>query len=258
MFTYTELKENLKKIWEAYQHKIAKPNKDALWIFGMQKAGTSAIAGLLAHKANKSITIDTPLLWTPHIQKLQNGEINLKDQMSFNSFDFSKEIIKEPNATYLLDEVQENFNMAKYVFVIRNPFDNIRSILNRLDVEGNHRNIEISKIHPAWRGLFKNNGDDYIIDLAQIWLETYSKDKFINSMRCILVKYEDFKKDKNKTIDKICTHLNYETVNSIDELKNHNFQPKGNPNVDLKVFFGSNYEIINDICGKQMRKFGYK
>ena len=45
------------KIRTAYRHFISKPNKDALFIFGFQKSGTSAIAGLLAEKTGKSVSV---------------------------------------------------------------------------------------------------------------------------------------------------------------------------------------------------------
>jgi adenylylsulfate kinase-like enzyme len=58
------VKRKIQKKLEAYHRKNTKPNKEALWVFGMQKAGTSAIASLLAHRTGKTATIDTPLFST--------------------------------------------------------------------------------------------------------------------------------------------------------------------------------------------------
>src|SRR5690554_887217 len=110
-------KRRFEKEREACLIKLAKPNMDALWIFGMQKAGTSAIAGLLAHRAGKTVTIDSPYLWNPYLNQIKNGQLSLREHIRKYPFDFSKEIIKEPNATFLLDEIQENFTLAHYIYI---------------------------------------------------------------------------------------------------------------------------------------------
>jgi hypothetical protein len=247
------VKRKIQKKLEAHHRKKTKPNKEALWVFGIQKAGTSAIASLLAHRAGKSATIDSPFLWMPYIEKLQNEEIDLKNHIDCYPHDFSKEIIKEPNATYIFRQIKQNFNLNKYILIIRNPLDNIRSILNRLNIPGDQHNIELEKIHPKWQHLFKSKGNNYVKDLAELWLSIYGNREFTSTDNCILIKYEDFNKDKVKTINTICDLLDYEGVASIDKLKNKNFQPRGNSKVDLRLFFGEeNYKLIlektNKVC----------
>src|SRR5699024_3209315 len=92
-------------------NKFTKPNKDAIWVFGFQKSGTSAIAGLLAHMGNKSVTIDTPYLWPPNNKKIINGEISIKNYVTKYSYPFSKEIIKEPQATFFIDKIDSFFTL---------------------------------------------------------------------------------------------------------------------------------------------------
>ncbi len=240
-----KIKRRVEKTWENYKIKTAKPNKDALWIFGMQKSGTSAIAGLLAHRANKSVTIDTPFLWEPYYSQIKNGKLTIKEHVNKHAYPFSKDIIKEPAASVIIRYIEKYFNLSKYLFIYREPHDVIRSVLNRLDLPGNEKNVNFHDIDTNWQIHFKNHGKNYINDLIELWIKVYSQRQYINNPNCILVSYKEFKKNKQKFIDDLCEKLNYKPVKDITHLLDHSFQPKGNSNVDLKSFFGEeNYNII--------------
>ncbi|NNE15809.1 MAG: hypothetical protein HKN51_12575 [Saprospiraceae bacterium] len=236
-----------KKIFKSFFNKPAKPNKNAIWIFGMQKAGTSVIAGLLAMRTGKSVTIDTPLLWQPYLNQIQTGVLDFSSHIRENPEPFSKDIIKEPNASLIIDRIMSCFVLEKYVFIYRNPFDLIRSILDRLNLPGNELNISIDSVHENWEHIF-GNGDNYIENLSNLWVRIYSQFDLINSRNCILVKYEDFNTDKLQVIDGLCEQLDLKPKYSITEKMNSQFQPKGNSSVNLKLFFGEeNIETINRI-----------
>lgn len=237
---------------------LSEPNRDAIFVFGMQKAGTSAIAGLLAESTGLSVTIDTEYLWDPYMTKLMEGELSLEDHITSKSHPFSKDIIKEPEATYIIDKVDECFELDKYVYVIRNPYQNIRSILNRLNLPGNKSKVNLSSIPTAWKRLFPSNGNDYIKDLAKLWVKAYNNKEYIESESCVLVKYEDFVEDKETFIEELGNDLDLNSENDISHIVDHQFQPKGNSKCDLHDFFGEkNYKIISGICGSLMRRFDY-
>ena len=241
------VKRKLQKKWEAYKIKITKPNKDALWVFGVQKSGTSAIAGLLAHRANKTVTLDTPYLWEPYYSEIISGNLSLKHHVIKNPFPFSKDIIKEPAASVMIGHIEKIFNLPQYLFIYREPHDVIRSILNRLDLPGNKKNVNFHSIDANWQIHFKSHGKNYINDLIELWINVYSQKEYINNPNCILVTYKDFVQDKQKFIDGLCKKLNYKPVKDIAHLLDHNFQPKGNSNVNLKSFFGEeNYNNIEN------------
>ena len=71
------------------------------------------------------------------IKNWKNKKINTQDFINKNKVEFSSEIIKEPHLSIFYDELKIEYPNSKFVMVIRNPFDNIRSILDRLNVEGN-------------------------------------------------------------------------------------------------------------------------
>ena len=45
---------------------------------------------------------------------------------------FSRPVVKEPNLTFLYDELVRRFPQARVGLIIRDPRDNIRSLLERL------------------------------------------------------------------------------------------------------------------------------
>lgn len=235
---------------------LSKPNKNALFIFGFQKSGTSAIAGILAARTDKTVTIDTNYLWNPTINQIKLGKILVKDLVSSYSYPFSKDIIKEPSATFIISELSQYFYLNQYVFVVRNPFDNIRSILNRLNLPGDKNKIEAYNVHENWRYLFKT--DDYIMDLANRWVLANDQTKFIKTDKCILVKYEDFMIDKQMTIDKLADDIKFEKSQKVSHLLEKQFQPKGQSDVDVKFFFGEkNYNKIFKITKHLLTEFDY-
>ena len=237
---------------------LYRPNKDAIWVFGLQKAGTSAIAGLLAHMNDYSVTLDTTYLWAPYSTQIKKGEVSIENHAKRYSYPFSKDIIKEPGATFYIDKIESFFNLDQYVFITRNPYSNIRSILNRLDLRGDQDHIDIKNVHPNWRSKFPGKGNHYIRDLANLWIEANDQDYYMFDKRSVLVKYEDFKKDKENFIKNMSNRLNLPIKRSIADVMDKPFQPRGNSNVDLKSFFGpQNIKVIYNICGERMEILGY-
>lgn len=248
------------KLRTAYSHFMSKPNRDALFIFGFQKSGTSAIAGLLAEKTGKSVTIDTKYLWQPYFDKIMSNEIDMNSHVNRYSYPFSKFIIKEPNTTFFIKQLKEFFYLSKYIFIVRNPFDNIRSILNRLNLPGDLEDIDVDKVHEDWKSFFsKSKGKNYISVLANLWVKANNQSDITNSDSCVLVKYEDFNNDKEEFIEYISKKVGIEPKYSIGHIVDKQFQPKGERNIDLKIFYGEkNYKIIEDICCNLMKEFNYK
>lgn len=246
-------------IRKAIKNFISKPNRKAIWIFGMQKSGTTAIAALLAKKTGKSVTLDTKYLWEPYSSQILSKEISIEELVNKYSYPFSKQIIKEPSATFIIDVIKQYFFLEKYVFIVRNPYDNIRSILNRLNLPGDKLSIDLSQINPNWQYIFQNEyGKNYIGVLAKRWVEANSQMEIINSESCVLVKYEDFILDKETYIENLAKELGLPKNKSISEIVNINYQSKGNRNTNIMEFFGAkNLNIINNTCEKVMNKFNY-
>jgi len=240
-----------------------------IFILGNQKSGTSAISALLGASTGLSVSIDLTKEWVYR----RKGYLLVKEkQWSFpqfvqrNKLDFSRDIVKEANLTIFYDELVKSFPNSRFVFVVRDPRSNIRSILNRVKVPGHLKSLRNWEDRPyiplgwkkviygSWLGL---NGDNYIAMLAQRW--NMMADIYLqNSGNMILSRYEDFLDDKVGHISDIAYKLNLNPRFDISEKIDLQFQPKGNNEQSFLSFFGSkNLNRINNICANNMKYFNY-
>tara|TARA_B100000073_G_C23722455_1_gene568103 strand:- start:418 stop:1260 length:843 start_codon:yes stop_codon:yes gene_type:complete len=243
-------------------------NLSPIFILGNQKSGTSAIASLLGKMSTQKTSID--LLYCGFYFRIfkqwKQNKISTKQFIQINKLDFSNKIIKEPHLSVFYNELNKEYTQAKFVMIIRNPYDNIRSILDRLKIQGNKidlNNNDKRKIFHSWNLLFDNNwinGNErnYIKCLAERW-NIITNIYLENQDNLILIKYEDFLKDKTNTIIQLCKQLGLEQKIDISEYLNKQYQPKGkNKNIPLNEFFGKdNFQKITKICQNNMKKLGY-
>lgn len=241
------------------------PNPNPLFVLGNQKSGTTAIAALLAYATKHTVTLDIEDMEGYTNLALHQGQLTFEEFIQRNRYDFSKQIIKEPWLTFYFEELQKFFPKSRYIFIIRNPKDNIRSILNRLNIPGNLETIpeeQWQKIKTVWQLILKGEwmgipGQNYIETLAYRWnraVDVYLKNKH----DMILIKYEDFLKDKENCIIELAHSLKLPVVQGITHLTEKQFQPAGDQTVPLKHFFGEkNLNRIEAICGERMKIFNY-
>ncbi len=236
-----------------------------IFILGNQKAGTSAITALLGKATASSYIIDLRTMRQDETKGLFLQQLELKDFISKNfKFEFSKKIIKEPNLTLCYTQIKELYPSSPKIFIIRDPRQNIRSILNRLKIPGNQSKIEFDKYSNSeiWRNVIYNDWlgityRNYIESLAKRW-NFICRIYFENPNDFILVKYEDFNKEKVSFIKELCENLELNYLKNIDKDVNTRFQPKGKVNVDIIDFFGArNLAIIENTCKEFMQKFDY-
>ena len=138
-----------------------KPCYSPIFILGNQKSGTSVIAGLLGEVSNKRTSID--LFYSGFryslFLKWKNKKISTEEFINKNKLEFSSEIIKEPHFSVFYKELKEKFPESVFIMILRNPFDNIRSILDRLEVEGTKEYLNTKdqkKFFHSWNLLLNN------------------------------------------------------------------------------------------------------
>jgi len=260
-------KYKIEKFILLFKNKFSIVCKTPFIVLGNQKSGTSAIAHLLADFGRLSKTIDIPPLWDKRVIKIMKGQLKLPNVVNHHRFYFSKKVIKEPNMTFFADQVVETFPEAKYIFVIRDPRDNIRSLLNRIKIPGHLEDIDAILLLGLPRGYkvilsAKNWGidgtDNYIEVLAHRWNKAV--DNYVQfSERMILVRYEDFLADKYGVIKNLANQLGIPQKADISDRLDIQYQPRGLHNITWQEFFGrKNLERIEEICGSRMKEFGYK
>ncbi len=252
--------------WFELRTTTARINRRPILILGNQKSGTSAIAALLGEMSGLSVTIDlTKANRIANYDSLLRGELSFSEFVDMNRLDFSRQIVKEPNLTIFHKDLIEYFHESKMVFIIRDPRDNIRSILNRLMIPGNRRQLDMehqAEITPAWELVidgrwFGLTGKNYIEMLAERW--NFIADVYLqNKEKMILVRYEDFVRDKIGKIRQLAHSLGLDKMYDISGRVDIQFQPRGERDVKLQDFFGQdNLALIESTCGKRMKLFDY-
>ena len=234
-------------------------------VLGNQKSGTTAIAKLLAEHTAQSVLLDTPLIWEPNLTRMVKEKTSLEKIINHNKYYFSRQIIKEPNLTFFFDELISVYPASvKYIFIVRDPRDNIRSLLNRIKVPGNLNDIGkyIQNFTIHERVLFDKkiipyNSDHYIEQLAERWVravDVYHKYK----TKLTLVRYEDFKKSKATFINDLALQMGCVAKKDISAIVDIQYQPRGNQEVSWSDFFGKeNLDRINKICRPYLQELGY-
>ena len=181
-----------RKIKRNVRNYFAQPNRNSIFILGNQKSGTSAIANLLSQATSKSLTpdfisaIDHPTLSL----ELSFDLLAFSDFVQKYKFEFSNQIIKEPILSFYIDKLIKEFPESIFILIVRNPYHNIRSILNRLSIPGdleniNYHNYDTLNRFPVWKlalqsemlGLTSSN---YIEAMANRWnyiINTYLANK---------------------------------------------------------------------------------
>ncbi len=236
-----------------------------VFVLGNQKSGTSAIAGMLAGASGRSVSIDMLIeIERPHFQQVHAGSLSFERYIEMNRWEFSHEIVKEPNLTLLHPWLVEAFPESPIVFVVRDPRDQIRSLLDNLAIPGDLADVTAAvraRLNPTWRLVLDGRwlgiaGDHYIEQLAGRWARcarVYLDQP--ETMR--LCRYEAFQTDKQGEIRRLAVALGVPIVRDIDDLLDRPFQRPGDSGVDWSRFFGENLSRINAICGDEMGALGY-
>jgi len=244
-----------------------KLNPSPIFILGNEKSGTSAIAALLGEATDQTYAIDVPSIYKQeNLERIVRKEIDLESFiLQYSKIEFSKQIIKEPSFTWFYPQLKSIFPDSKFVFIVRDPRTNIRSMLNRMDLKGNlkkpsnqnldHLPIEWQKtINNRWLGIESEN---YIESLSKRWNKAVSV-YLENKEDFVLIKYEEFLKNKKQSIVDLSDQLSLKSSSSIDDLIDLPFQPKGDNSLPLEAFFGKeNLKKIEKICKKNMLEFNY-
>jgi len=244
--------------------------KGKIIVAGMPKSGTTAIASLLAKATNVDVCSD-PFYQLDTQKKvafrdqLFSGQLSLESLWRQHREVFRGTVVKDPNFPILLSELKQLLPEAQFVFIVREPRDNIRSIFSRLKIpgdpsEGSHL---ASEVLGTWGRVLNGTspdmpGNDYLEKLAWRW--RVSAERYLQNNEGVhLIRYEDFRGDKQNQINRLAKDLGFTNLSDIASLVDVQFQPKGSQPASLEDFFGKdNLERIEAIVGPLLADFGYE
>jgi len=249
-------------------YRFYRPREAPVFVLGNQKSGTSAVAALLARACGLSYDIDLGGLRVPEYERIYTDPASLPGVLRERAcIEFSKELIKEPNLTFLLPQLQSLHPRSRHAFVVRDPRANIRSICNRLEIPGDQRRIAPAahpEISPIWEAILYNRwvGDtgrplNYIGRSAERW--RIAADLCLASSPATqLIRYEDFCADKLAAIADLAGRLGLAVKHDVTPYLDVQYQRPGKKVTDYSAFFGAeNLEVILGECGPAMNKLGY-
>ncbi|HEY2069007.1 MAG TPA: hypothetical protein VGG48_05590 [Rhizomicrobium sp.] len=252
-----------KLIRERLRALTAAPHPRPLFVFGNQKSGTTAVAGLLAAATGTPVTLDFAGAAEPFIGRLFRGDTSTTDFVRRNAWAFSTGIVKEPSLTFAAPQMMAHFGVTRAVFVIRDPYDNIRSILDRLKLRGDLASLdpESIKANRTWRSLVAGHDlglppDHYITTLARRWLRA-AEILQAGAAQFETVRYDDFNADRVGTIAALARKLELDPRHDIAALATRDFQRRGRPRAPSE-FFGDNLSRIDGICGAAAQALGFQ
>lgn len=253
-------------IYRSVMNRVARPHPAPFIFLGNQKSGTTAIAALLADATGVPATLDLEDLKEPISTRLYRGEIPLSEIIARNRFDFSHPIIKEPALTFFHAQLVELYPDARFTLIVRDPRDNIRSILDRVELPGTLEDIpsEIREtIDPAWMGILYSpwlglEGSTYIEKLAHRW--NLACDVHLRNPDSVhLIRYEEFLEKKLEVIEDLAARVGLRLMKDVSDRLDVQFQPKGVHRDEpwAEFFSPGNLTLIESICGERMLKVGY-
>lgn len=250
---------------------ISRINRQAVIVLGNQKSGTTAVAALLAHLSGSTVTLDlTREILYPTHDRVKDGRMSFETFVRRNRFQFSRTIIKDAHLAPFYKELRSIFPQARFVLVVRDPRDNIRSILDRLEISGRDPEASLASPHRrdrrAWRLVLDGSwlgiqGSGTLEHLAHRW--NVCADVYVDHPDLVrLIRYEDFVADRRRAITDLASSLglNVTRAELAEDVARRSYQPPGKHRAQTPLeFFGSeNLATIEAICGTRMAKLGYE
>jgi hypothetical protein len=245
---------------------LASPADAPIFVFGNQKSGTTAVAALLARATGLSVKLDFHGAREPHIGRLLRSELSIERFVAANSYPLSKAIVKEPNLTFVADELMNYFSSSKAVFIVRDPRTNIKSLLARLSLPGDLDALSVGDTwlpNTTWRSILegrdlKSGYTHYIDVLAHRWnvaTAVYLK----HPQKYVLLRYEDFLQSKVASINSLASSLGCPVIDDITPYVDVQYQGASDKSTSIQEFFGArNLSRITEICYEYMNILEYR
>lgn len=237
-----------------------------LLVLGNHKAGTTAITALLGRATGLPVTTELrrELTHASYVH-LADGTLSMRELVQLNRAEFAKPVVKENHLTTFYPQLRAEFPSSRCLWIVRDPRDNIRSILNRLAIPGDRQQLtagDLRGVPLVWRLVLNGTwlglaGDNYIEMLATRWNAT-SLAAAADPAGVTLVRYEDFRADKVGVIRSTAAVLGLDAPHDFTAHLDTQYQPRGDHAVSWEQFYGpDNLARIERLCAPVLSRFGY-
>lgn len=229
---------------------LVRPHPAPVFLLGHPKSGTTAVASLLSRLTGlpvgldmfRSIGRDRALL-----ERLHRREVPFADFVRDWPWHFSRPLVKCPKLTFFEPHLRECFPASRFVFIVRDPRDTLRSFLHRRGVRG-----------PGFRPLdaFPSLPGDPLEALARRWCLAAAP-WMAAPEAFTLVRYEDFAADREGAVRRLASELGLPAVGRLEGHLERPYKPFSGP-YDPAAFFGpENLRRLEEICAAERERLGY-
>jgi hypothetical protein len=243
MLSWTAHQAATLRVLDAVARPILRPRRDPVWVFGIQKSGSTVFAKALATASGRTSLMDTPLLWDTWNAPLDAAQFARLARR--HPVTFSPAVLKEPSTTFYPEAVCALTSRPRHLLLIREPAANIRSALDALGVPG-HPDAPVPKdIRPAYARYFETSGMPPALAMAHRWCLAYDR-PFWDNPAIGVVAYEEFLAQPEPVLARATEHLGWRSGHAVDAVLRRQHQPAGaHRNVPLSDFFGE--EMLGQI-----------
>jgi len=250
-----------------YRPLVQRINRNPVIVLGNQKSGTTAVGAMLAGCMGVTSTLDIPeQIDRPTYVEVYTQGRSFDNVISSAPRAFLRKLIKAPFLTFFYSQLRDVFPRARFVLVLRDPRDNIRSIYDRLRIPGNIAHVsdeQMARIPLPWHYVLDNrwlgiDGCDTIESLAQRW-NLVSELARVHRDQMVVVRYEDFMVDKRNALLGVAEHLGVDAPNLSGIDLDRQYQSAGvNRGMPVESFFDeANLERIERICRDDIAYWQY-
>ena len=246
----------------------ATPHPNPLLVVGNQKSGTSAIAALLGKATEQPVLVDLFYRFGPRSLPYLRGEKPLDELLARSPHYLSRPIWKEPEFVLFGPELDRLFPDSPRVFIVRDPYANTRSILDRLGLGGDVEQVpadlaaKMRRQLPLWDPVLRGPRDGWVgesvVDTLALRWANAARQYLDAPDRYRLVRYEDFRKAKRETIESLAADLGLEVTTDITADVDRPFQKPGRPKPAAEFFGAANLDRLHTRCGELLDAFGYE
>jgi hypothetical protein len=234
----------------------------SLFVLGVQKSGTTAIASLLAKLTGRTLSSDFTHLDPPAERtRFFDRDLPFDEFVAGHRAELGRDIVKDPNLSFFVAELRVAFPASRVVFISRDPREQIRSLLDWMELPGDRDELDAEPLAENMRMLLEGRwprveGRNYVDRLAARW--RLAADAYLAHREQVeLIRYEDFVRDKAGELAALARRVGLEPVNDVGGEVDTQFQPRGRPRPWPEVYGLRNLRLIEEACAAQMAALGY-